>query len=168
MQSLGIYKLHPTVQCPSLETENSACVDVYAYLKNSTIVTYDRYNNKSTTTTDENTVGIRIGPKERILIPTGIIFDIPEHYSLRMHPRSGLSIKKGLILANCEGVIDSDYVEELMIPVVNTSDISYDISHSERIAQIELVRKEYFTYLHLRERPEQKTDRSGGFGSTGV
>ena len=168
MQSLGIYKLHPTVQCPSLETENSACVDVYAYLKNGTIVTYDRYNNKSTTTTDENTVGIRIGPKERILIPTGIIFDIPEHYSLRMHPRSGLSIKKGLILANCEGVIDSDYVEELMIPVVNTSDISYDISHGERIAQIELVRKEYFTYLHLRERPEQKTDRSGGFGSTGV
>jgi dUTPase len=55
-----------------------------------------------------------------------------------------------------------------MIPVVNTSDISYDISHGERIAQIELVRKEYFTYLHLRERPEQKTDRSGGFGSTGV
>jgi len=168
MQSLGIYKLHPTVQCPSLQTENSACVDVYAYLKNSTIVTYDRYNSKSTTTTDENTVGIRIGPKERILIPTGIIFDIPEHYSLRMHPRSGLSIKKGLILANCEGVIDSDYVEELMIPVVNTSDISYDISHGERIAQIELVRKEYFTYLHLTERPEQKTDRSGGFGSTGV
>jgi dUTP pyrophosphatase len=168
MESLGIYKLHPTVQCPSLQTENSACVDVYAYLKNKTIVTYDRYNSKSTSTTDENTVGIRIGPRERILIPTGIIFDIPPHFSLRMHPRSGLSIKKGLILANCEGVIDSDYVEELMIPVVNTSDISYEISHGERIAQMELVRKEYFTYFHLKERPEQKTDRSGGFGSTGV
>jgi dUTP pyrophosphatase len=85
-----------------------------------------------------------------------------------MHPRSGLSIKKGLILANCEGVIDSDYVEELMIPVVNTSDISYEISHGERIAQMELVRKEHFLYLHLTERPQQKTDRSGGFGSTGV
>jgi dUTPase len=55
-----------------------------------------------------------------------------------------------------------------MIPVVNTSDISYDISHGERIAQMELVRKEHFLYLHLTERPEQKTNRSGGFGSTGV
>jgi dUTPase len=33
---------------------------------------------------------------------------------------------------------------------------------------MELVKKEYFLYLHLTEIPEQKTNRSGGFGSTGV
>ena len=167
MESLGIFKLHPTVMNPSLATANSACVDVYAFIQNKEIAVYDRYNNKSTIKTDENSVSIRIGPKERILVPTGIILDIPKHFSVRMHPRSGLAIKKGLALVNCEGVIDSDYVEELMIPLVNTSDISYDIGHQERVAQMELVRTEHFVYQHISERPSIKTDRSGGFGSTG-
>lgn len=167
MESLGIFKLHPTVMNPSLATANSACVDVYAFIQNKEIAVYDRYNNKSTIKTDENSVSIRIGPKERILVPTGIILDIPKHFSVRMHPRSGLAIKKGLALVNCEGVIDCDYVEELMIPLVNTSDISYDIGHQERVAQMELVRTEHFVYQHISERPSIKTDRSGGFGSTG-
>ncbi len=137
MESLGIFKLHPTVMNPSLATANSACVDVYAFIQNKEISVYDRYNNKSTIKTDEKSVSIRIGPKERILVPTGIILDIPKHFSVRMHPRSGLAIKKGLALVNCEGVIDCDYVEELMIPLVNTSDISYDIGHQERVAQME-------------------------------
>ena len=117
MESLGIFKLHPTVMNPSLATANSACVDVYAFIQNKEIAVYDRYNNKSTIKTDENSVSIRIGPKERILVPTGIILDIPKHFSVRMHPRSGLAIKKGLALVNCEGVIDCDYVEELMTAV---------------------------------------------------
>ena len=167
MESLGIFKLHPTVMNPSLATANSACVDVYAFIQNKEIAVYDRYNNKSIIKTDENSVSIRIGPKERILVPTGIILDIPKHFSVRMHPRSGLAIKKGLALVNCEGVIDCDYVEELMIPLVNTSDISYDIGHQERVAQMELVRTEHFVYQHISERPSIKTDRSGGFGSTG-
>jgi dUTP pyrophosphatase len=167
MESLGIFKLHPTVMNPSLATANSACVDVYAFIQNKEISVYDRFNNKSTIKTDEKSVSIRIGPKERILVPTGIILDIPKHFSVRMHPRSGLAIKKGLALVNCEGVIDCDYVEELMIPLVNTSDISYDIGHQERVAQMELVRTEHFVYHHISERPSIKTDRSGGFGSTG-
>ncbi len=168
MESLGIFKLHPTVMNPSLATANSACVDVYAFIQNKEISVYDRYNNKSTIKTDEKSVSIRIGPKERILVPTGIILDIPKHFSVRMHPRSGLAIKKGLALVNCEGVIDCDYVEELMIPLVNTSDISYDIGHQERVAQMELVRTEHFVYNYIFERPTTKTSRSGGFGSTGV
>ena len=168
MESLGIFKLHPTVMNPSLATANSACVDVYAFIQNKEISVYDRYNNKSTIKTDEKSVSIRIGPKERILVPTGIILDIPKHFSVRMHPRSGLAIKKGLALVNCEGVIDCDYVEELMIPLVNTSDISYDIGHQERVAQMELVRTEHFVYNCIFERPTTKTSRSGGFGSTGV
>jgi dUTP pyrophosphatase len=42
-------------------------------------------------------------PQERALIPTGLIFDIPEGYSIRIHPRSGMALKYGLILANCRG-----------------------------------------------------------------
>jgi len=167
MESIGIFKLHPTATTPAFATANSACVDVFAFIKGKEISVYDRHNNKSIFKTDENTVSVRIGPRERILVPTGIILDIPKHFSVRMHPRSGLAIKKGLSLVNCEGVIDSDYVEELMIPLINTSNISYDIGHQERVVQIELVRAEYFVFNDILERPIKKTDRSGGFGSTG-
>ena len=33
MESLGIYKLHPTVQSPALSTEDSACADVFAFIQ---------------------------------------------------------------------------------------------------------------------------------------
>ena len=38
-----------------------------------------------------------------VLIPTGLIFDIPEGYSVRLHSRSGLRWKDGIYLTNCEG-----------------------------------------------------------------
>jgi dUTP pyrophosphatase len=46
-----------------------------------------------------------------MLIPTGLIADIPEGFSVRIHSRSGLAFKQGVYLTNCEGVIDSDYVD---------------------------------------------------------
>ena len=57
------------------------------------------------------------------MVPTGLILDIPAGHSVRIHPRSGNAIKKGLSFINCEGVVDSDYTDPLMIPVINLSDI---------------------------------------------
>src|SRR5438128_4676356 len=62
-----------------------------------------------------------VPPQGRALIPTGLIFDIPEGYSLRVHPRSGLSFKLGLTVVCGEGVIDEDYQNELFVPVINHS-----------------------------------------------
>jgi len=58
-------------------------------------------------------------------VPTGLIFDIPLGFSLRIHPRSGLSYRRGISLSNCEGVIDSDYVEQTFVSVINNSDVTF-------------------------------------------
>jgi dUTP pyrophosphatase len=107
-------------------------------------------------------------PGDRLMVPTGLIFDIPEGYSVRVHARSGLSLKQGLVLANSEGVIDSDYIEELFILVHNISDNGISIAHGDRIAQGELVVREAYTIGEISCHPGQKTDRVGGMGSTGV
>src|SRR6185312_6251601 len=99
-------------------TSEAACFDLSAYFYvNRLLTSYDENNMKSETspfTTINNTACIDIRPKERLLIPTGLWFDIPKGWSLRVHPRSGRSVKDGLNLINCEGVIDSDYVDEVM------------------------------------------------------
>jgi dUTP pyrophosphatase len=107
-------------------------------------------------------------PGDRVLVPTGLIFDIPAGHSLRIHPRSGLSYKQGLVLANLEAVIDSDYIEETFIILTNQSDVDQTIYHGDRIAQAELIKSEEYVLWEIFDAPTQKTDRVGGLGSTGV
>lgn len=111
---------------------------------------------------------IIINPGERLLIPTGLIFDIPENHSIRIHARSGLSLKQGLALANAEGVVDSDYVDPTFIMMINNSNAVATIKHGDRIAQGELVPVLQSEFQEIPTPPKQKTDRQGGLGSTGV
>jgi dUTP pyrophosphatase len=103
-----------------------------------------------------------------VLVPTGLIFDIPEGFSLRIHARSGLSLKEGLVLANSEAVIDSDYVDEVFVLLYNRSSVGRTIRIGERIAQAELVESVQYTIKETKKQPTVKTDRTGGMGSTGV
>jgi dUTPase len=72
------------------------------------------------------------------------------------------------ILLEPQGIIDSDYVEEVFVPMVNNTEKYFHIHPGDRIAQLELVREIVTDVYETEERPEQKTDRDGGFGSTGV
>ena len=102
-----------------------------------------------------------------MLVPTGLIFDIPTGYSVRLYPRSSLALKQGLTLANNVGIIDSDYVQPVFMMVCNMSGFQQFVTDGERICQAELVQEKQYVLLKVDERPERKTDRDGGFGSTG-
>jgi dUTP pyrophosphatase len=67
-------------------------------------------------------------------------------------------------------VIDSDYREEVFIALFNTTEVPYKIEHGDRIAQFEIIRyNDTITYLTTTEAAAmRKTNRVGGFGSTGV
>ena len=104
---------------------------------------------------------------ERVLVPTGLILDIPEGYSVRLHSRSGLAYNHGLYLTNCEGIIDWDYVDPIFIIMTNISQSPKTINNGDRICQAELVEKIYHGFKHIKNPPAQKTERDGGFGSTG-
>lgn len=167
MNRLNIYRTDPNVSLPKFATKGSACFDLsfqsagkYEYTG------YNAYNAPFTRALSDNKIVIM--PGDRILVPTGLIFDIPEGYSVRIHPRSGLSYKQGLILANLEAVIDSDYIQETFVLLTNRSEVSITINSGDRIAQAELVKKEEYVLWEIYEAPTQKTDRAGGLGSTGV
>jgi len=166
---LRYYKLNPEVKDPYRATSGSACFDLYSFLQEDSEVTVYRNDFEETekVTRAVKQKRVPINPKERILIPTGLILDIPKSYSVRLYPRSSLALKQGLTLANNVGIIDSDYVEPVFAMIFNMSGYVKYINHEERICQAELFKDQPHVLEEVLERPERKTERDGGFGSTG-
>lgn len=172
---LGVFKLHKDSPDISWGTDESACFDIRAYLPaGEMVVVYNGANKqrviRSKTMISQNKDGITLDPQDRALIPSGLIFDLPPNYTLRGHPRSGMSWKRGLSLSNCEAVIDYDYIDQLYISIVNLSGSKVVIRNGEKIAQCELVEyisKSKIRVNHIAKKPKQKTNRVGGLGHTG-
>lgn len=166
VKELGVYKMSEDVVLPEYATKSSACFDLCAYLPNGTVVDYFTPNNEKKSI-ELNDSWLVLKPKYRYMIPTGLIFDIPTTYHIKVHPRSGQSLKQGLITVNNTGIIDEDYTEECKCLMINMSDINISVKNGERIAQAEVCKVEPIWINSIDTRPTQKTDRDGGFGSTG-
>ena len=166
MTALKIWKTHRDVQIPKHQTAQSACFDLA--FQSAGKRDYKGYSHMNKPFTRELRDRLTIAPGERALVPTGCIMDIPEGFSVRLHARSGTSLKQGLVLANAEGVIDSDYVEEVFVILHNISGNAVTIENGDRIAQAELVSNIIYHVEETPARPLPKTGRTGGFGSTGI
>lgn len=110
---------------------------------------------------------VTINEGEIKVIPTGLAIALEnENFVAYIYARSGLAIKHGITLANCVGVIDSDYRGELCVGLTNISKESYTIECDERIAQLVIAPVCICDVLETDELDD--TERGvGGFGSTG-
>ncbi len=132
---------------PCYATDGSAGVDLRAALEGSSV---------------------EIAPGQRALIPTGLFME-PQRRDVVavIAARSGLSVKKGICLANGIGVIDSDYRGEICVALLNTSDTPFTVEDGDRIAQLMFMPVLRANFKEAGELGE--TGRgSGGFGSTGT
>ena len=135
-----------------------------------------------------------INPGECVVIPTGLKVDIPIGYALLIQPRSGMSRKTKLRVANTPGLIDSDYHEEIGViieniepPLLDTeldADTGeffgnqpmlgnlygncYTIGKGERFAQMRLVEVPLVNWLQVNSLGTFENDHGAGFGSTGT
>ena len=110
--------------------------------------------------------GLELAPGERILVPTGLIMQIPQGHELQIRPRSGLALKHGVTLVNAPGTIDADYRGPVGVVLINLGQAAFAIRHGDRVAQAVLapvVQAEY----SLAETLGDTARGSGGFGSTG-
>ena len=113
-------------------------------------------------------IAIDIQPGETVLVGSGIAVNIQDPNIVGIIvPRSGLGIKKGIVLANTMGVIDSDYQGEIKIGLLNRSQNQYTVKPAERICQM-LFMPVIKATLKLVEEFSNATYRgSGGLGHTG-
>lgn len=163
---MNVFKTRDRAQIPSYATIGSACFDVQACLEDGErIKAYDAWNKEVPILVKKGKIVIQ--PMQRVLIPTGLIFDIPVNHVMEMFIRSSVATKRGLTLVNSIGIIDSDYVDETHIIVHNISDSLVHVHDGDRLAQCRLASVTQQEMKEVKKKPGIKTDRKGGIGSTG-
>ena len=111
---------------------------------------------------------LTIAPGETVLVHTGLsIYIADPNYAALILPRSGLGHKKGIVLGNLVGLIDSDYQGELMISTWNRSSSPFTLEPFERLAQLVIVPVVQAKF-NVVESFEESARGTGGFGSTGT
>ncbi len=111
---------------------------------------------------------LRLAPRARTLVPTGLVMELPTGYEAQVRPRSGLAVKHGVTVLNTPGTIDCDYRGEVQVILVNLGSKAFRIERGERIAQLVIAPA---PQVRIRAVPSAKlsptTRGTGGFGSTG-
>lgn len=145
MQILKVKKLRENAKMIKRATKGSAGMDLHACIDSE----------------------ITIEPGEIKVIPTGLAIALQnENYVAYIYARSGLAIKHGITLANCVGVVDSDYRGEVCVGLTNISKNPYTIMPDERIAQLVIASVCICDAVEVEDL--DSTERGeGGFGSTG-
>ena len=131
-----------------------------------------------------------INPGETVIIPCDIKVALPYGYAFLIHPRSGLSAKSKLRIANSIGLIDSQYkgvigvIVENIDPKIKDIDCDYVdgklvvnsiaygapyvIGKGERFAQMRLVEVPTANFYKVESVAGIGDDRGGGFGHSGT
>ena len=130
---------------PKYETDNSAGMDIKAFINKDIILT----------------------PLERAIVTTGLYLSLPNGYEAQVRPRSGLAIKKGISVLNSPGTIDSDYRGEIGVILINLSNEVFTVKNGDRIAQLIIAKHTSVVWEEV-EQLEDSPRGSSGFGSTGI
>jgi dUTP pyrophosphatase len=110
---------------------------------------------------------IVLQPMQRMLVPTGLVFQLEPGFEAQVRPRSGLAFKHGVTVLNAPGTIDADYRGEVQALLVNLGSEPFTISRGMRIAQMVIAPVTMVEPIEVGEVDE--TGRAaGGFGSTGL
>lgn len=112
---------------------------------------------------------ITIYPGQTQMIPLGFsVFIEDKNIAAILLPRSGLGTKKGIVLANTVGLIDSDYQGQVLAAVKNTSNDAFVVTPLSRIGQLVFVPVVHREFELVKEFTNTSARGTGGFGSTGV
>jgi dUTP pyrophosphatase len=110
---------------------------------------------------------VTIEARSVALVPTGLVIEVPAGMFLGIFARSSTPLKRGLMVANGVGVVDSDYCgpdDEVKIAVMNFTDSAVRVARGDRIAQGMLLGAPRVVW---EETAELALDSRGGFGATG-
>jgi dUTP diphosphatase len=141
--NVRIRRLHDDVPLPRYESGHAAAFDFSA------------------------TEDVTINPSQVALVPTGLVIEVPDGMFLGIFARSSTPMRRGLMVANGVGVVDSDFcgpTDELKIPILNITREPVHLSTGDRIAQGILLPS---PRVEWEEVSELRAESRGGFGATG-
>lgn len=102
------------------------------------------------------------------MIPTGLTAEPDEpDVALLIYARSGLATKYGVTLANCVGVVDSDYRGAWFIPLINNGKEPFIVENGMRIAQL-IPTRILIPEIEVSDSLSDTGRGANGFGSSGI
>jgi len=144
---LKVKRLHRDAVIPRYATPGSACFDLHSINAEDKMVREGR----------------------PLIFDTGLAFEIPKDHVMLIFSRSGHAFKSDVRLANCVGVIDSDYRSEVKVKLVIDPSPTWDgflVRQYDRIAQAMVIPVEKVEFVLCDEL--STAERFGGLGSTGA
>jgi dUTP pyrophosphatase len=143
---LGYVKLHQDAVEPKYNYDGDSGFDLYS--------------------TEE----VVLPPFGRVLISTGLAFEIQDGYEIQVRSKSGLALKQGLMVLNSPGTVDNSYTGEVKVILFNVNNHEFVVNKGMKIAQAVLTSVVNGKWVNLVNKKDiNKTDRADkGFGSTGI
>ncbi len=144
--TLEFIKIHPDAVSPSYNYPTDSGFDLYS------------------------TEGVGIPPQSRMLVGTGLKFNIKDGFEMQVRPKSGLALKQGLTVLNTPGTVDSGYDGEVKVILYNSSHDTVYIERGQKIAQACICPVVNGRWIQTKEVTEisGKDRGDNGFGSTGI
>lgn len=131
---------------PKYATDGSGCFDIFSI--------------------EQDTVGLS---NQTRVFRTGLIPEVPEGWVLLLFSRSGHGFKHDVRLANCVGVIDSDYRGEMKVKLTADSCGHFTVNKGDAICQgllVEANKWEIQLILDDAVKLSETGRGANGFGST--
>lgn len=157
---IKVKKLHTDAIIPKYQTQGAACFDIHALVdvNDPRIMQWEGPSRL--------TPGVGAGNETSQVYRTGLSFEIPEGYVMMVYSRSGHGFKHDVRLANCVGVIDSDYRGELMVKITADASHGMMVADGDRIAQAMIIPVQQVSFEEVNELSDTIRGE-GGFGSSG-
>ena len=140
---LNIRRLDSTIPLPAYGTSESAGFDLAA------------------------SIDVSVPPRGIVLIPTGLVVEVPAGYFLAIFARSSTPLKRGLVIPNGVGIVDPDYCgpnDEVLIQTLNITETVVHVKKGDRLAQGIVLAAPRVTWNEV---TELRANTRGGFGATG-
>ncbi|QOZ80217.1 dUTP diphosphatase [Bradyrhizobium sp. CCBAU 53351] len=144
-KTLRVVRLSPSAKMPQYAHLNDAGLDLFAIEK------------------------VRLRPRDRSLVRTGILVQLPRATEGQIRPRSGLALQHGITVLNSPGTIDAGFRGEVLVLLVNLGEEDFEVLPGMKIAQL-VISNVLTVNVQEVDDPRQllPTDRGRrGLGSTG-
>lgn len=145
---MKIQLLYPHATVPAHATDGSVGYDLVALIENESGTIVLNHNQPT-------------------WISVGFSMELYPSVAALILPRSGLSTKHNITVANAPGLIDGDYRGEVKVCLLNRNIEPYTVTSGDRIAQM-IITPVITGVLEVAETLSETERGSGGFGSTGV
>ncbi len=154
---LKVKRIYPDTQLPKYQTAGAACFDLYAHISGDEDSEFFCLRDKT----------YRLQPGHCASFSVGFSCEVPENFALMIYSRSGHGFEYGIRLANCTGVVDSDFRGEVRVALYNSGGNHFYVKDGDRIAQAMLIPAPQVDLIEVDELSETVRG-TGGFGSTGA